>query len=155
MQPGWNVHTRLAEVFQREVSTQTEPDQIHRLRRMPLQRMADHRVQIFRRATVVHAQQAVRHGTAAAEIPCQDIPAAPHQRRRHALHVAGTRMRFQPVGQDRKPPPPLLRPFKIDEITVGQFKALGPHRHPRHSPTQRRHDRLQVPTRKPPRHVVG
>ena len=116
----------LAEVFQGEISAETEADEIDGPRRVVGERVGDDGMQILGRAAVIHAQQAVRLAAAAAEIPREHVPAPADQGGGHALDVAGFHVGFETVGEDGEARTGVSRPFQIDEIAVRQFQALGP-----------------------------
>jgi len=149
MKPRRELRRALAEVFQREVSAETEADQIDGLRRVVRQRVGDDSVQIPGRAAVIHPQQAVRLAAADAEIPHQHVPATPDQGGGHALDVAGFQAGFQAVGKNREARATLRRPFQVEEIAVRKLQPIGPFGGARHPPEQGGVDGLHVPAGQP------
>src|SRR5579862_780971 len=94
-----------AEVFENQVSSEAEADEDDA--RIRCRRMPDHPPEIARFPAMVEAQQPVRLFAAAAEAPCQRVPARTVQRGRHPADVTVLGASLQSVGEDRNTIPAL------------------------------------------------
>lgn len=132
MQPGMG-HA-FAEIFQGQIPTKAEADQINPLGRVGGQGVIHHMVQIVRGAAMIEFQKAVWFAAAAAEVPCQHIPSAAAKGSRHALYVVGFRVRLEPVRKDGQPLPAIAGPVEIKKVSIRKFKPLAPGRRFRNAP---------------------
>ncbi len=141
---------RLAEVFEKHVSTQAEADQ--RDLRPRLGCVRDDRREIGRVAAMIEPLEPIEFA-AAAEIPGERIPSGGVERGGHAADVARIGAAFETMRDDRQPGAAGACPIQIEKISVRQFELLARQREPDAAGQQDREDRLHVPVAKPERRL--
>ena len=142
--PRIDVRPTIPEVFKGDIPAEAESDQRDLVVLPESEHVVEQHLQVAGGAAVVRVRMAVRLAATAAEIPRQDVPAAPLQGVRHPLDVVLGRAALQPVREDGEPGMAPRAPVEVEEITIRCLDPLAPRGEPLDPAEQGRVDRLQV-----------